>query len=147
MLTEAAEYPLPTEETCMALNVAISKQTVMLNLFTLRELKIRAAKEGKNQGQVLTEAVEFYLAHLNDLENGDKKQTPTGKEDVRVAKIKAGDRVYHVRKGDPIATEGYGTVLEIGGTRATLLWEHNRKQGSVERRDLLTEIEAADASL
>lgn len=60
-------------------------------------------------------------------------------------KIKVGDRVYHFRKGDPIATEGYGTVLEIGGTRATLLWEHNGKQGSVERRALMTELEATEA--
>ena len=41
----------------------------------------------------------------------------------------AGDRVYHFRKGDPIATEGYGMVLEIGGTRATLLGEHEREVG------------------
>lgn len=57
-------------------------------------------------------------------------------------KINAGDRVYHFRKGDPIATEGYGMVLEIGGTRATLLWEHNGKSGGVESRDLITEDEA-----
>ena len=64
-----------------------------------------------------------------------------------MAQISVGDRVYHLRKGDPIATEGYGTILEIGGTRATLLWEHNGKQGSVERRDLMTELEAAEAGL
>ena len=46
---------------------------------------------------------------------------------------------------DPIATEGYGAVLDIGGTGATLLWEHNGKHGSVDRRDLLTEDEAAGA--
>jgi hypothetical protein len=62
-------------------------------------------------------------------------------------KIFVGDRVYHLRKGDLIATEGYGTVLDIGGTRATLLWEHNGKRGSVERRDLMTELEAAEAGL
>jgi hypothetical protein len=59
--------------------------------------------------------------------------------------IKAGDRVYHFRKGNPIATEGYGSVLEIGGARALLLWGHNGKQGSVERRDLLTDEQAARA--
>jgi hypothetical protein len=64
-----------------------------------------------------------------------------------IAKFSVGDRVYHLRKDDPIATEGYGTVLEIGGTRAMLLWEHNGKHGSVERRDLMTELEAAEAGL
>jgi preprotein translocase subunit YajC len=59
-----------------------------------------------------------------------------------MGKITLGDRVYHFRKGDSIATEGYGTILEIGSTRVTLRWEHNGKHGSVERRDLMTELEA-----
>jgi hypothetical protein len=60
-----------------------------------------------------------------------------------MAKFKVGDRVYHIRQGDPFAQTGFGRVLEIGGTRATLLWEHNGKHGGVETRNLITEDEAA----
>jgi hypothetical protein len=35
--------------------------------------------------------------------------------------FKVGDRVYHIRRGDPIARTGFARILEIGGTRAVLL--------------------------
>lgn len=31
-------------------------------------------------------------------------------------KFRAGDRVCHIRRGDPIARRGYGRILEIQGT-------------------------------
>jgi hypothetical protein len=59
-----------------------------------------------------------------------------------MARFKVGDRVYHIRRGDPIARTGFGRVLEIEGARAVLLWEDDNKQGGVESRDLITKDDA-----
>ncbi len=59
-----------------------------------------------------------------------------------MTKFRAGDRVYHIRRGDSIAQEGFGILIEIEGTRAKLLWEHNGKYGGVESRDLIAGDEA-----
>ncbi len=76
----------------------------------------------------------------------DRADNYLGKGDFPMERIfKVGDRVYHLRKGDSLATEGYGAVLEVGTTRLTILWEHNGKRGSVERRDIMTQIEATEA--
>ena len=56
--------------------------------------------------------------------------------------FKVGERVYHIRRGDPIAQAGFARVLEIGGTRAVLLWEDNSKTGGVESRDLISTDDA-----
>ena len=56
--------------------------------------------------------------------------------------MQAGERVYHRRKNDPIAVEGYCEILEIGPLKAKVIWEHNKKDGVVEVRDLITEEEA-----
>ena len=64
-----------------------------------------------------------------------------------MAKFKVGDRVYHFRRGDPIAQEGFGRILWVEGTRAKLLWEHNGKEGGVASSDLFTEVEAVNEGL
>ena len=64
-----------------------------------------------------------------------------------MAELKVGDRVYHIRRGDPFARTGFGRITWIEGTRATLLWEHNEKTGGVEKRDLISEDEATEQSL
>jgi len=56
--------------------------------------------------------------------------------------FKVGDRVYHIRRGDPIARRGYGRILEIEGTRARLVWQDDNKEGGVESRDLISEQQA-----
>jgi hypothetical protein len=52
-----------------------TKQTTVLDAFTLRRLKIRAAMEGKTQGQIIADAVEHYLTQLD---NDDKAAQPKG---------------------------------------------------------------------
>lgn len=88
---------------------------------------------------------ELYLERNGITTVVQTNDSPIGRDETPMEKIRVGDRVYHFRKGDPTATEGYGTVLEIGWTQATLVWEHNGRQGRVERRDLLTEREAREA--
>jgi hypothetical protein len=64
-----------------------------------------------------------------------------------MTKFKVGDRVYHVRRGDRFAQEGFGRILWIEGTRAKLLWEHSGKDGGIESGDLITEEEAVSQRL
>ena len=64
-----------------------------------------------------------------------------------MAKFKVGDRVYHLRRGDPIAQEGFGRILWSEGTRAKVLWDHNGKEGGIESRDLISEDEAVNEGL
>jgi hypothetical protein len=61
--------------------------------------------------------------------------------------FKVGDRVYHIRRGDPHGSTGFGTITWIEGTRATLLWEHNGKTGGVAKGDLISENEATAEGL
>jgi hypothetical protein len=56
--------------------------------------------------------------------------------------FESGDRVYHIRRGDPIARKGFARILEIGGTRAVLLWEDDNKTGGVESRALISADDA-----
>jgi hypothetical protein len=37
--------------------------------------------------------------------------------------FKVGQRVYYRRKGDPLADEGFCTILEIGPVNPKVLWE------------------------
>ena len=64
-----------------------------------------------------------------------------------MAEFNVGDRVYQIRRGDRFAQEGFGRILSIQGTRATLLWERNGKDGGVDSRDLITEEEAVNEGL
>jgi hypothetical protein len=50
--------------------------------------------------------------------------------------FKVGDRVYHLRKGDPIATQGYGRLTIVNATNAEIQWEETGKTGFVEIRAL-----------
>ena len=59
-----------------------------------------------------------------------------------MTRFKVGDRVYHIRRYNPTTRTGFGRVLEIEGTRATLLWEDNGKRAGVESRDLISQDEA-----
>jgi len=56
--------------------------------------------------------------------------------------MEVGDRVYHLRKNDPIAVEGYCRILEIGPLKSLVLFEYNDKEGIVDTKDLITEGEA-----
>ena len=56
--------------------------------------------------------------------------------------FKVGDRVCYVRRGEIDPAPRFGRVLEIGGTRAKLLWEDNGKSGGVEKYDLISEDDA-----
>jgi hypothetical protein len=60
--------------------------------------------------------------------------------------LKTGDRVYHYRFGH-LTTEGFCIILNIEGTRATVRWEHNGKQGGVETRGLISEDKAQELGL
>lgn len=62
-------------------------------------------------------------------------------------RFKPGERVYHIRRGDPIARKGFARILEIGGTRAVLLWEDDNKTGGVESRDLISADDADQEGL
>lgn len=56
--------------------------------------------------------------------------------------FKVGERVFHIRRGDHMAQTGFARVLEIGGTRAVMLWEDNNKIGGVESRALISADDA-----
>jgi hypothetical protein len=64
-----------------------------------------------------------------------------------MGRFKAGDRVYHIRRGDPIARSGYVRILETEGIKARLVWEDDNKKGGVESRDLISEQEAEKEKL
>ncbi|MHB1937344.1 MAG: hypothetical protein ACYCOR_12255 [Acidobacteriaceae bacterium] len=64
-----------------------------------------------------------------------------------MGRFKVGDRVYHIRRGDPIARSGYARILEIEGTRAELAWEDGNSVNKVESRDLISEQEAEEEKL
>ena len=64
-----------------------------------------------------------------------------------MGRFKAGDRVYHIRRGDPIVRSGYARILEIDGTRAELAWEDDNSVNKVESRDLISEHEAKKEKL
>jgi hypothetical protein len=70
-----------------------------------------------------------------------------GVEESEMTNFKEGDRVFHIRSGDRFATKGYGRILWIEGTRASLRWEYSGKEGGVESRDLITEEKAWKAEL
>ncbi len=50
--------------------------------------------------------------------------------------FRVGDRVYHCRKDDPIAVEGYGRLTIVNVTNAEILWEESGKTSFVLIRDL-----------
>jgi hypothetical protein len=52
-------------------------------------------------------------------------------------RFNVGDRVYHRRKNESDGREGFGTILEIDGIKARLLWEDSELQGWVDIRDIL----------
>ncbi len=64
-----------------------------------------------------------------------------------MGRFKVGDRVYHIRRGDPIVRSGYARILEIEGTRARLAWEDGNSVNGVESRDLISEQEAEEEKL
>lgn len=64
-----------------------------------------------------------------------------------MVKFKVGDRVYHIRRGDPIARTGFARILELEGTRAVLLWEDDNKTGGVESNALITVDDAESEGL
>jgi hypothetical protein len=56
-------------------------------------------------------------------------------------KFKVGDRVYHYRKGDPLAMEGSGTLTKMERIKGEIQWDDTGKTATVELRDLRDDSE------